>query len=487
VKQRAFRSLAVSPGILLVAFAAVGCLQRSESAPPSASSSSNSEPSSSGGGNQAGTSAGVTSGGGAAAGGAGSTASAGSSGLGGNASNAGAGGTAEVRGPSPALPGANFPFPQNRQSQLCTYPNYHNSDVLAAYARWKTDTVTATGAGNHLRVQRPKDPSLEQGSTVSEGIGYGMILAVYMNDQTLFDQLWLYEQLWLGKNGLMDWYISGDGVDRLGTGAATDADEDMAWALLMADRQWGGKGGLSDTYSNIANHQIGLIYDNEIYQLKLVKPGDTWGDWTTVNASYFAPAYYRAFAKSSGNDGWNQVIQTVYDTLANTLTAASGNTSNGLVPAWCTSDGVLNPNVFMDMPVAPTDYQYDSCRTPFRIGLDYCFDAEPRAQAYVAKTSQFFSGIGAKNIVDGYNLDGTPNPQNSTGQSAAFVGPATVGAMSSATYQSFIQAGYDDVATLNLTVGGEYYDESWTVLSLLMLSGNFVDYTQQSPLVSASQ
>ena len=95
----------------------------------------------------------------------------------------------------------------------------------------------------------------------------------------------------------------------------------------------------------------------------------------------------------------------------------------------------------------------------------------------MAKTSQFFSSIGAKNIVDGYNLDGTPKPQATSGQSAAFVGPAVVGAMSNASFKPFIQEGYENVATLNLLVGGDYYDESWTVLSLLMLSGNFIDYT----------
>jgi endo-1,4-beta-D-glucanase Y len=408
-------------------------------------------------------------------------------GSGGTATNAGSGsggsgGSAEVRGPLPAANGANFPFPQNRQSQRCSYPMYRNSDVRSAYERWKADTVTANGAGGHLRVQRPKDAGLEPNSTVSEGIGYGLIIAVYMNDQPLFDALWQYEQLFLGKNGLMDWYISGNGTDRLGTGAATDADEDMAWALLMADRQWGGKGTLGDTYANIAKHQLDLIYANEIFEMKLVKPGDTWGDWKTVNASYFAPSYYRTFAKASGNDGWNAVVQTSYDTLANLLTMANGNSANGLVPAWSDSDGVPNPKVFGDMQTAPTNYQYDSCRTPFRIGLDYCFNGEARAQTYVAKTSQFFAGIGAKNIVDGYQLNGTPQPQNSSGQSAAFVGPAAVGAMSSASFQALVQGGYDAVATQTLLVGGEYYDESWTVLSLLMLSGNFLDYTAETPL-----
>jgi endo-1,4-beta-D-glucanase Y len=418
----------------------------------------------------------------ATVGGGGTSAMAGGAGtLGGAARGASGNGAvvvAEPRGPSPAVPGVNFPFPQNRPSPFCNYPNYRNSDVTAAYARWKADTVTSDGANGQKRVQRPKDPGLEPNSTVSEGIGYGMLLAVYMNDQQLFDQLWKYEQMWVGKNGLMDWYISGNGVDRLGMGAASDADEDMAWALLMADRQWGGSGSLSDTYLNVAKHEIEQIFDNEIFEYKLLKPGDSWGDATTVNASYFAPAYYRVFAKVSGNDNWNQVLQTSYDTLAKALNATNGNLSNGLVPAWCTSDGVPNPQVFI---AAPTNYQYDSCRTPFRIGFDYCLNGEPRAQSYVAKTSQFFSAIGAKKIVDGYNLDGSPNPQSSSGQSAAFVGPAVVGAMGNASYLGFVQDGYEDVASLNLLVGGDYYDESWTVLSLLMLSGNFLDYTTQAP------
>ena len=36
---------------------------------------------------------------------------------------------------------------------------------------------------------------------------------------------------------------------------------------------------------------------------------------------------------------------------------------------------------------------------------------------------------------------------------------------------------YAAVATRMLLAGGTYYEESWTVMSLLMMSGNFVDYT----------
>ena len=44
-----------------------------------------------------------------------------------------------------------------------------------------------------------------------------------------------------------------------------------------------------------------------------------------------------------------------------------------------------------------------------------------------------------------------------------------------------LQDAYDNVATLGLLVGGTYYDESWTVLTLLMMSGNYLDYTALTP------
>jgi hypothetical protein len=47
-----------------------------------------------------------------------------------------------------------------------------------AYERWKREVVTADGAGGYLRVKRPNSPGGEANSTVSEGIAYGMIIAV---------------------------------------------------------------------------------------------------------------------------------------------------------------------------------------------------------------------------------------------------------------------------------------------------------------------
>jgi endo-1,4-beta-D-glucanase Y len=375
--------------------------------------------------------------------------------------------------------GAQHPFPQPVLSAKCTYPrNADNDDVRAAYNQWYQAVVTADGAGGFLRIKKP-DSGTVIGSTVSEGIGYGMILAVYMGDQSLFDNLWKYEQTHLDSSGLMNWEIGPDNtMTSGGGGAATDGDEDMAWALVMADRQWGGKGSLSDSYLNNATALINAIWDHEVdhNRAEMLKPGDQWGDVDVTNPSYFAPAYYRVFGQVTGKtQDWNKVVDSSYSIIAKSLNAASGNQNNGLVPAWCNSSGT---------PVeaysgAPLYFQNDSTRTPFRVGQDYCYFGEPRAKAYLAKISSFYASVGVANIINGYNLDGTQHPEKvyATGlQAASFVGPAGVGAMSDPQYQQFVDDAYAKVATLQLTAGTIYYQKSWTALSLLMMTGNLVNW-----------
>lgn len=376
---------------------------------------------------------------------------------------------------------AKKPFPQTDKGTYCTYPsNAKSEDVPAAYQDWKNAVVTADGAGGFLRIKKPDSGSVI-GSTVSEGIGYGMLLAVYMGDQPLFDGLWKYEQIHLDAQGLMDWEIGPDGeVTPGGHGAATDGDEDMAWALIMADRQWGGKGTLSDTYLNHAKALIDLMWTFEVDHDRndMLKAGDNWGSQDITNPSYFAPAYYKVFGQVTGKTAeWNKVVDSSYDIINKSLSVANGNASNGLVPAWCDSAGTPTPG----FAGAPTNFQNDSTRTPFRVGQDYCYFGEPRAKAYLARISDFYTGIGAANIASGYDLDGTPHPDSAHPgvQAASFVGPGAVGAMSDAKYQTFVNDAYGLVATLKLSGGTIYYQKSWTALSLLMLTGNFSNFAIQ--------
>jgi endo-1,4-beta-D-glucanase Y len=408
-------------------------------------------------------------------GGAAGSVSNGGSGTGGTSGSTSASGGAPL-GDLPGNPGAPFKFPQNFRSANCVYPPTAKSSVAqAAYNRWKTELVTSDGAQGFRRVRRP---NTEMDTTVSEGIAYGMILALVMDDQSLFDELWKYSQKYLNQNGLMNWQVGADGK-MLGEGAATDADEDMAWSLALADKKWGGQGSQSATYLTLAKQQIDKIWNHEVDHGRgeMLLAGDSWGEAVVYNPSYFAPNQYRLFGKVSGNtSGWNKVIDKGYEMLNKTLTSASGNLDNGLVPAWTNDNAVPTP-AFMG---APTHYQYDSARMPFRIALDYCDFGEMRAKAYLAKTSTFFAGVGASKIVDGYDLNGTPHPENTMPagiQSALFVGAAGVGAMSDAKYQSFVNDVHGLLGTKDMFPPSYYFNMSWQVFSLLMMTGNLFDYT----------
>ncbi|HEY6727546.1 MAG TPA: glycosyl hydrolase family 8 [Polyangiaceae bacterium] len=391
----------------------------------------------------------------------------------GQASVTGTEGTTTTGGGGATGSGA-FPFPQNVEGEFCNYPNYDNAAVRAAYESWKEKVVSSEGAGEYLRVRKPDSGSVI-GSTVSEGQGYGMLLAVYFGDQELFDNLWLYTKQYLNENGLMHWEIDPNG-GVIGTGAALDGDEDMAWALVMASRQWSESPRIA-SYHDDAVALIEAMWDHEIDHTRngMPLPGDTWGGADITNISYYAPAYYRVFGEVTGNvEGWNQVIETSYAIIERSLNEANGNADNGLVPAWCDSQGV--PVVAFEG--APTHFQNDSTRTPFRVGQDYCYYGEPRALSYMQKIASFYAGVGVANIIDGYDLDGTPHPEHSVNgsQAASFVGPAAVAAMGSDEFQSFLDEAYLAVAGGGLDAGTIYYQASWEALSLLMLSGNFIEF-----------
>lgn len=426
---------------------------------------------------------------------------------GGAASGGAATGGSGVGGQTTTPPSATakFPFPQNRRDTKCIYPtNADYGDVQKVYDQWKQHLVTSDGVGANCnscrRVKRPAEPGLQKDSTVSEGVAYGMIIAVYMNDQPLFDDLWRYEQAHTAMVGfmqttassLMNWYIyangnvsDGSNGDPDGHGAATDADEDMAWALVMADKQWGGKGSLGDTYANYAKKLISDIWNYEIYNYKTPKNGSGWGDDNCLNISYFAPSHYRAFA-AYGDSRWtSNVVPNIYAIIAASLNSSNGNQDNGLVPAFSTSTGANDKCGTAGASNQKHWYQYDSCRTPFRIGVDACLNDAAEAKTYVAKTSSFFAPKGAEGIADGYELNGTPKPEfpggTYNGLSAAFIGPAGVGAMvpqSGKDYQSFVDDVYAHLRENNMWTGGQYYDESWTLLSLLMMTGNYIDFTK---------
>jgi endo-1,4-beta-D-glucanase Y len=355
--------------------------------------------------------------------------------------------------------GGPFPFPQNKKPGACMLTKVANAtaSVQSAYDYWKGNFVTATGAGSGLRVRRPGN----QDDTVSEGIGYGMIAAAYLADRATFDGLWTYAKAHLDAHGLMTWHLNAGG-SVIDAGSASDGDVDIAWALIMGSDQWS-----STTYLNDAKNLINAMTSNSIAPDGMLKPGDGWGGTPLTNPSYFSPAYFRVFAAVTGDANWKgPILDRNYTILAN----VTG--TNGLVPDWTNNQTVVSQGNLMGGMYDNSHYGYDATRTPWRIALDYCFNGEPRALAYLTKIGAFFNGVGAPNIGDQYSLAGMQTMGN---KNMAFIGPAGVSGM--AGYQALVDGAFMYGATNN---GGDaaYFPQSLRVLSMLMMSGNFVDFTK---------
>jgi endo-1,4-beta-D-glucanase Y len=374
----------------------------------------------------------------------------------------------------PTRPG----FPNDGAVGPCAKPaGAAGKYLVRAFDNWKRTFVVSAG-GTQFRVQRPENSN----DTVSEGIAYGMLIAVYMNDRPLFDGLWQY---WRSKSPsgrpyLMDWQINSTG-GVIGSGSATDADEDAAFALLQAVKKWG------TSYMADAMATINAVWASDIDAGMWVKGGSNFGQGGTglTNPSYFAPSFYRAFAAVDTAHNWTAVANNSYTAL-NAISPPSD--TRGLVPAWC-SNNCSSPGGG-NYP-QETLYQYDSHRTPWRVGMDYCWNpTSPNAaaaKAYLAKTSAFFQNTAGLNgvgrIFDIYTPSSGREASGAAVNSASIIGTAAVGAMSDAAYKTFLDDAYQFVLDLSnratlapVDAQGRtpysYYNATVGLLTLLTMTGN---------------
>ena len=98
-------------------------------------------------------------------------------------------------------------FPADKTYSGCTKPTGATGKLLRnAYVAWKAKFVVADGSNQ--RVLSPEIDGPNSNVTVSEGIGYGMLMAAYMGDKALFDGLLGYWKAHRSAQSmLMTWKI----------------------------------------------------------------------------------------------------------------------------------------------------------------------------------------------------------------------------------------------------------------------------------------
>jgi endo-1,4-beta-D-glucanase Y len=376
---------------------------------------------------------------------------------------------AQINTPTPTIPLNSGSYP----NATILPSTATGTDATNAYNTWKSQYI-ASCAGSQYRVKFD-DPT----QTVSEGIGYGMLLAAYAGDQDLFNGLWAYYKANMNGNGMMNWKIGGcSGAS--GTNGATDADEDAAMALIVAAYQWPAATS-PYTYKNEANTLITNINKCEID--KKTSPnfqpsaGDGWIVCNTGtgngcrNPSYMAPAYYTCWAASpyvtspQPTASWTTVASVSY-TLLNANVS-----SKGLVTDWCDPNGVTN-----GCNGPSNTFGYDASRNPWRMAVASAWYGDASARTICNNIATSTLAAGAANV-GGPVSPPTGNPTGT--HNATFVSMLACGTFGSTTgTQAHIDNMYTQLlSTVDAGAGtanpSGYFGNTLRVISIFFATKNF--------------
>jgi len=256
--------------------------------------------------------------------------------------------------------------------------------------------------------------SEENGVTKVESMGWAMIIAAYMGDQTTFDGLYKFYKSKVQGHGMMGWKVTCGGVND--GGSASDGDLDVAFAMVVASWQWG------DSYKDEAVKIINIVKKLIVNcggGTSVIAGGmagmGTYGGCNETDISYHTPAFFRCFAEVTNDEVWNKLADDTYTLLNN-----GANKTTGLVPDWQSLDGGQAGGG------RNHSYGFDACRVPWRIALDYLWNGNEKAKEWCTKISSWAYGVGPANIKDGYSLDG-----RATGRyhNMSYVGGFAVAAM----------------------------------------------------------
>ena len=235
---------------------------------------------------------------------------------------------------------------------------------------------------------------------VSEGVGYGLLLALYLDDQSTFDRLLEGADQMMWNGVCYDWRVNEQG-QKTGIGAATDAEQDIAFALLKADEQSGWN-------PNPFYRERGLTILHQLWERGIengiLRPGYYWGGFSLVNPGYFSPAWYKEFARWDPSHDWLSVVDRSYEIIAK-----SPGYEKGLLPDWMDANGRPATNLGYNA-YGDGNYMFkDAIRVFWRLGMDAIWNQDERAIAFLKKAYQFQPDIKKANF---YQMNGELLPEN---------------------------------------------------------------------------
>jgi oligosaccharide reducing-end xylanase len=258
----------------------------------------------------------------------------------------------------------------------------------------------------------------------SEGISYGMMIAVQMNKKAEFDAIWNWAMTYMYVNkpehpteGYFSWSLKRDGTPNSET-AAPDGEEYMVMALYFAAGRWGNGEGIYNYKSwadkiltAIRHHPLkrGMtkfgprtvhnMVSEENFMIRFVPDSGSWG---FTDPSYHLPAFYELWAKW-GPEADRPFWAAAADTSRKFFRKAT-NPKTGLAPDYANFDGTPYMARFNQRS---GNFSFDARRTQMNWSVDWSWwRKDPYEVELSNRLQSFFDSQGIDAYGTEYTLDG---------------------------------------------------------------------------------
>lgn len=331
-------------------------------------------------------------------------------------------------------------------------------------------------------------PDINNHDVRSEGLSYGMMIAVQMNKREHFNAIWKYAKHYMQHEGgplggYFAWHTAYDGR-RLSAGPAPDGEEWFVMALFFASHRWGDGTGIFN-YSTEAQtllrtmihaHEepgrgrITAMFDPREKQINFTPhpPGNAFTD-----PSYHLPAFTELWARWAA-DPADRAFLTDVTRISRELFKKAAHPKTGLMPDYSNFDGTPRKTPWGNHD----DFRYDAWRTLGNPALDWSWwRADPWQVEQSNRVLRFLASHGEK-LPDRFKIDGTPVSENYNTE--GLLAQAAVAALAADREigQPWVQRLWD----LPMPTGRfRYYDGLLTMLSLLQVSGHYRIYGPVNP------
>ncbi len=316
----------------------------------------------------------------------------------------------------------------------------------------------------------------------SEGMSYGMMIAVQMDRQEEFDRLWTWARTYMYHEdgpwaGYFCWHALPDGRC-LDSNPASDGEIWFTTALFFAAARWGnGEGiynyeaeanGILNTMLHADSSLAAATFDAETRLVVFVPNRGRERQFT--DPSYQAPHYYELWARwaQQDNDFWAEAA-----IAAREHWRQAAHPDTGLMTNYARFDGTPQP--YGDYGGV---YYADAWRIGMMIAIDYAwFAADDWQIDQTNRYQSFFHNLGIGQYTSRFEHDGTPNGNQH--RSTGHIAMNAVASLAASDVQAwdFIEEFWNTPIPAGQF---RYYDGLLYLMALLQLSGQFQIYAPAS-------